>query len=639
MRFNPEFLEEIRNRLPISKIVGQRVKFDPKKSNSSRGDFWACCPFHGEKTPSFHCDDGRGRYHCFGCGASGDHFTFITELDGIGFAEAVERLAAEAGLQLPQIDQQTREREKYRKSLLEIAEMAAVFFQQALSNEKAGKARQYLRDREISVQSQKEFRIGYAPPGKTTLIDFLLARGVTLTQLSQCGLVASSESAKPPYDRFRNRIMFPITDLKGRVVAFGGRSLEDDIRAKYLNSPTSELFQKGQMLYHAYEARRACQPLNRGELQPIIVVEGYIDVLALNQAGIKTAVAPLGTALTEEQIELLWRISPKTVLCFDGDSAGIRAAYRAMDRIMPLLKAEIDIRFALLPNGRDPDDVIRQNGVDGMRQVLSQAKPLSELLWLKEIEGRSFNTPEERAGLEKRLRQSVFAIKDESLRHYYFQDIRERLSLLFSSRNAQTYKKWPNAHSRFQSGSTKRQHAVLTELTTDNALHQPTIPLRDAAILVTLLNHPQLWDEDFERLARMEFDDADLMRLYHAMLDVMAEWRPDDRQAMRELVLKKIPLNVVDQVEATVKKAGMRSAYPDAPFEDAKTALNQALYLHLRAHNLNKRLKDIEEKLIETPDEEIFANLRDLKRELEQAEDTQAIIEGFGAWEIGDSEA
>jgi len=636
MRFNPEFLDEIRNRLPISKIVGQRVKFDPRKSNSSRGDFWACCPFHGEKTPSFHCDDGRGRYHCFGCGASGDHFTFITELDGVGFAEAVERLAAEAGLKLPQLDRQTQEREINKKSLLEIVEMAAVFYQQALSNEKAGKARQYLRDREISVQSQAEFRVGYAPAGNTTLIDFMVARGVTLAQLNQCGLVASSESAVQPYDRFRNRIMFPITDLRGRVVAFGGRSLDGDIRAKYLNSPTSELFQKGQMLYHGYEARRACRAKNGQGVQPIIVVEGYIDVLSLNQAGIRTAVAPLGTALTEEQIELLWRFSPKTVLCFDGDAAGIKAAYRAMDRIMPLLKAEIDIRFALLPNGQDPDDIIRKNGADDMRQLLSQAIPLSELLWLKETEGRSFSTPEERAGLEKRLRQTVFSIKDESLRHYYFQDIRERLRLLFSNRNTQRYKTLPRGHSSFHPGINKNQQLALTDLATHTQQHR-SIPLRDAAILVTLLNHPQLWDEDFERLATMEFDHGDLVRLYHAMLDIMAEWRPDDHQAMRELVLKKIPLNVIEQLEATVKKAGMRSAYLDAPYEDAKTALNQAVYLHLRAHNLNKRLKEIEEKLIETPDEEIFANLRDLKRELEEAEDTQAIIEGFGQWGIDDS--
>ncbi|AHB01688.1 DNA primase [Brucella ceti TE28753-12] len=310
MRFPPSFLDEIRDRVPISTLIGTRVSFDRKKSNPPKGDFWACCPFHGEKTPSFHCEDRKGRYHCFGCGVTGDHFKFLTDLEGLSFPEAVERVADMAGVPMPARDPEMEKREAQRATLYDVMELAAQFFESQLQSATGAKARAYLRDRGLSTATQQAFRMGYAPESRNALKEFLAGKGVSREQIEACGLVVHGEGIAVSYDRFRDRVMFPIEDLRGRIIAFGGRALSADAPAKYLNSPETELFHKGRVLYNGLRARKACQPQGGEPAKPIIAVEGYMDVIALAQAGIHHVVAPLGTALTEEQLELLWRISP-----------------------------------------------------------------------------------------------------------------------------------------------------------------------------------------------------------------------------------------------------------------------------------------------------------------------------------------
>ncbi|WP_297323043.1 DNA primase [uncultured Bartonella sp.] len=631
MRFSPDFLDEIRARLPISTIVGQRVTFDPKKSNVSRGDFWGCCPFHGEKTPSFHCEDRKGRYHCFGCGVSGDIFTFVSELDGISFPEAVERLANQAGVAMPRRDEATDKREKVTAGLYDIMAMAAQFFQSGLQSGEGNLARNYLDGRQVTDAMIKRFGIGFAPDTRNSLKDALIARNISLTQMEACGLVVAGEDIATPYDRFRNRIMFPISDLRGRVVAFGGRALDKNARAKYLNSPETELFHKGRMLYNALAARKAAQSLAGKPGTPVYVVEGYMDVIALTQAGIESAVAPLGTALGEDQIALLWRLSPDPIFCFDGDEAGVHGAFRAAERILPLLRTGVSARFILLPDGKDPDDIVKTSGAEGLKAELSKSIPMAELLWLRYTQGQSFSTPEARAGLEAQLKQIIFTIKDESLRHYYLQDLRERLRNFFRP----VFRK-----NKVDGNYANRTHAKdigrgpSPGLANSNLVRNSAgfIPLREAAILMTLASHPELWYEDFETLAKLELQNDALAGLHRAMLEIMGEWQPDDAEAMFKLLKEKGQEKILGQIHDMLRKLGFRCAFAEAPVEDAREALKQAVYLHLRAHNLHKRLRDIEMQLLEKSDSQIFALLSDVKAELKRTEAVEALIDGFGHW-------
>jgi len=635
MRFSPDFLNDIRARVPISAVVGTRVTFDRKKSNISRGDFWACCPFHGEKTPSFHCDDGSGRYHCFGCGASGGHFRFLIELDGLVFHEAVERIADMAGVPMPQSDSGAEKREAERATLYDIMELASRFFEQLLQDDEGTRARGYLRGRALSPGLQKMFRLGYAAGSRNRLKEFLVAKGVGSQQLAASGLLVTGDDVAVSYDRFRDRVMFPIENARGRVVGFGGRALSSDVRAKYLNSPETELFHKRRMLYNLPRARRTSRPGGGPPAKPVIVVEGYMDVISLAGAGFEEAVAPLGTALTEEQINLLWRFCSQPVLCFDGDDAGRNAAFRALDRALPFVSAGVSLSFVLLPGGRDPDDIIREGGGQLFQELLGQAMPLVDMLWQRETAGQAFATPESRAALEKRLRDAAVTIRDESLRHYYLQDIRERVRALFRPAFISSFRTGKNP------GRYDRQNAPAGRMRFSESLTRSELVKgkgdillpREAAILATLANHPGLWNEDFETLAGLEFSNNQLVALHRSMLDILAEWHPDNADTMLELLDKKGQNAILIRIMHFVRNAGMRSAFAAAPPKDAREALKQALYLHRRAHHLHKQLREIETELLNNPDNSIFALLSDIKNELERTNATEALIEGFGLWE------
>ncbi len=429
MRFSNSFLDEIRDRVQISDVIGRRVSWDKRKTNVSRGDYWACCPFHGEKSPSFHCEDRKGRYHCFGCGVTGDHFRFLTELEGLSFPEAVQQIADMAGVAMPIADPVMEKREKERGSLQDVMELATQFFQDQLQTANGARGRAYLRDRGLTGRTIDTFRLGFAPDSRNALKEFLAGKGVAKEQIEACGLVVHGADVPVSYDRFRDRIMFPILSSREKVIAFGGRAMSPDAPAKYLNSNETELFHKGNVLYNFARARRAIQGADGAGT--IIAVEGYMDVIALHQAGVENAVAPLGTALTENQLELLWKMTPQPVLCFDGDGAGIRAANRAADLALPHLKPGRTVRFALLPDGKDPDDLVRHDGRAPFDKVMSQAKPLAEMLWSREINAGKFDTPEARAELEARLKQMVAVIVDENVRRHYQQDIRDRLNAFF----------------------------------------------------------------------------------------------------------------------------------------------------------------------------------------------------------------
>src|SRR5712664_1944353 len=371
MRFTPQFLDELRARLPVSEVVGRRVKL--KKA----GREWkGLSPFQQEKSPSFTVNDQKGFYHDFSSGKHGDIISFLMETEGVGFTEAVERLAQMAGVPLPAVTPDAARHEQRRKTLYDVMELAAKFFADTLASRHGAKARGYLGDRAISPATQLQFRIGYAPPERFSLKEYLGAQGIPTEDMVEAGLLNGGEDIPVPYDKFRDRVMFPITDVRNRVIAFGGRALEKDVPAKYMNSPETPLFHKGDNLYNHQTARAAS---HNGA--PVIVVEGYIDVIAMVTAGFEATVAPLGTALTADQLVLLWKMADEPTLCFDGDAAGHRAAYRAVDLALPLIKPGKSLKFAGLPEGHDPDDLVRVGGREAINEVIGAARPLAQVLW------------------------------------------------------------------------------------------------------------------------------------------------------------------------------------------------------------------------------------------------------------------
>src|SRR5512132_3344700 len=422
MRFTPQFLEELRARLPVSEVVGRRVKLK-KAGREVKG----LSPFQQEKSPSFTVNDEKQAWFDFSSGLNGNIFDFVMKTEGVSFPEAVERLASMAGMALPAATPDAARHEQRRKTLHDVMELAAKFFADTLASRNGAKARGYLGDRAISPATQLQFRLGYAPPDRFALKEHLGAQGISTDDMVEAGLLVAGEDKPVPFDRFRDRVMFPITDARGRVIAFGGRALEKDVPAKYLNSPETPLFHKGDNLYNLATARQAT---HNGS--PLIVVEGYVDVIAMVTAGFGGAVAPLGTALTENQLVLLWKMADEPILCFDGDRAGQKAAYRAADLALPHLKPGKSLRFALLPEGQDPDDLARSGGRSAIEEVISAARGLAEMVWAREIEGGSFATPERRAALEARINELTNGIRDEVVRRYYRQDLAERLQRTFA---------------------------------------------------------------------------------------------------------------------------------------------------------------------------------------------------------------
>ena len=426
MALPPGFLDELRARITLSVVVGRKVTWDARKSNQAKGNFWAPCPFHQEKSPSFHVDDRKGFYYCFGCHAKGDAITFLKEAENLPFIEAVEVLAREAGLTMPAPDPKAQARAKVQIQLADVMEAAVAHYRMMLRGSVGAQARAYLDRRGVSDTAIERFDIGFAPDPRLGLITALTAKGIPADLIVEAGLAARPDDGAAPYDRFRGRVIFPIRDARGRCIGLGGRAMDPGARAKYLNSPETPLFDKGRSLYNIGPAREAA-----GKGAPLVVAEGYMDVIALSEAGFGAAVAPLGTAVTEDQLRLMWRIHPEPIIALDGDAAGLRAGVRLADLALPLIEAGQSLRFAILPGGQDPDDVIRQGGPKAFQTLLEGAQPMVRLLWQRETDGQVFDSPERRAGLDRRLRALLARIGDAGLRSHYAEEFRRLRADLF----------------------------------------------------------------------------------------------------------------------------------------------------------------------------------------------------------------
>ena len=635
MRFSDQFLDEIRQRLPITQVVGEHVMWDKRKSQPGKGDMWACCPFHGEKSPSFHADDRRGIYHCFGCGVSGDHFKFLIEKAGMSFPEAVEKLAGMAGVPMPARDERAEKREAERKSLIDVMELATKYFEAALSHNIGARARGYLLERGVSAQSQTRFRIGFAPDSRNGLKEHLAQNGVSAQDMIDTGLVTSRDDDPLTYDRFRNRVMFPIMDFRGRVIAFGGRAMSADVPAKYLNSPETELFHKRQTLYNGQTARQAAR-----DGSAVVVVEGYLDVIAAVAAGFEGTVAPLGTALTEEHLQLLWRMTDSPILCFDGDKAGLKAAERAADLVMPHLKPGFTVRIATLPEGQDPDDLIKVQGRGAFADVLDRARSLSDVIWSMETGGLVPETPEARAALQARLRERANGIQDGSVRFHYAQAFDEKLRAFFAPVRQNRFEPRGGQQRYGQSGAYGYPRGgtprlVVSDTLRNSRLLKPGATVeatpREAAIILSLINHPALVEDKFEALAALDFETPTAQKVMNEILSLVVRHHDISGDDLKAALGVRGHGPALDKMSDVLARQGVWQIASEIALVDAETGLSHALALHNKKVQLNRELKAAEAALGEDPSEETFERLRDIKNQITTVDGTEALIEGFGS--------
>jgi len=526
-----KFLDELRSRISIAEIIGQKVKL------VKRGrEYTGLCPFHHEKTPSFTINESKGFYHCFGCGAHGDIIKFLMDSEGLPFIDAVKKLADKAGMQLPTFSKENQENSLKRQSLYEIMEMATVFFEKNLRMPIGAKGLAYFKNkRGLSEDIIQKFRLGYAP-NNNGLKALLISKGISEEEMAELGLIAVPEDKnRSSHDFFRDRVMIPIMDKQGHVIAFGGRIM-DNSQPKYLNSPETPIFNKRRILYNMTYAREPSYARKR-----LIICEGYMDVIALDSFGFNYATAPLGTALTEEQILEAWKVCPTPTLCFDGDSAGIKAAIRSTDRVLPILRAGYSVNYIFLKEKKDPDELLHTLGPDVFEQYLQRAKPLVDILWHKCKMNKDTDTPEQKALIEKETYEEVNKIKDAQIRNYYMQEMRQRIYQAFGKGASVVNKNGGKASQpRKQSVSDKRQTSVHY-----NLVQKP--PLSDLDIrniVAAMILYPELIHKYEERLAAFEIDRSPMARILNEIIEINQTKEHIDS----EILLEKLKLNFAKDI-------------------------------------------------------------------------------------------
>ncbi|PXA79691.1 DNA primase [Caulobacter sp. D4A] len=625
MRFDDRFLEELKSRLRPSDVVGKTVKL-----RRQGREYAGLSPFTKEKSPSFFVNDDKGFYHCFSSGKHGDIISFLQETERLTFSEAVERLAAEAGMSLPEPDARAAQDDRKRAGLGDWMELAAAWFEAELRRPVGKDARAYLDRRALPEDQWSRFRIGFAPNGRTALKDYLVAKGAKPGDLVEAGLLIAPEDGGAPYDRFRDRIIFPITDTRGKVVSFGGRAMDPNARAKYLNGPETSLFHKSRVLYGLYDARKllhAAQAAAPNEQTPLLVVEGYMDVVACQRANL-AAVAAMGTALTEEQMEALWRLHPEPTLCFDGDKAGQRAASRAIDRALPLLKPGRSFRFSIVSGGKDPDDVLREQGPAALKAQVTQTTPFVEALFVRERDLEPLDTPERKAGLKQRLRAAAGTIADKDLASAYKDDLYAKLDLLFpkpaygggGGGGQGGDRPFTPRNGGGGGGGNWRGRDRGPPDPGIRGIAREQIGRRlnpfHAAVAIAAVNHPA-WARPYdEALERIGFGEARLKGLAHEIFEALID-DIGDETPFRDILVRKgraEELAELDRLAATL----------NAPFLDAKMERERARVLWASCYEAIVEVGDAERALRAMREEPVTAASLTATRDLR---DRIAILE------------
>ena len=620
MAFTPQFLDEIRIRVALSDVISRRVRLIRKGREHS-----ALCPFHNEKTPSFTVSDEKGFFHCFGCGAHGDVIGFVMRDEGLSFPEAVEKLAGEAGLQIPKETPRDRARAEEQLSLYAVLEQAAKYFESELRADSGAAAGAYLKGRGLKAETIEIFRLGYAPDSRTALKSALRAKNISEAMLVTAGLLIEPEGGGASFDRFRNRVIFPIQDRRGRVIAFGGRAL-GEAQAKYLNSPDTLVFHKGAVLYGMHLARGVARKSGR-----VIAVEGYMDVIALSQGGFAETVAPLGTALTELQMEEMWRLVDAPILCFDGDPAGQKAAARAAERALPRLKSGKSLLFAALPMGQDPDSLIGAGGKPAIEEVLAGVEPLSEQIWKLAGGGGELATPESRAALNRRLSRYLEQIPDDDLKFYFRRHYKNRLFEPFARGKL---RRGPRA----ELGRRPRDDEKLLPQHGLGGRAEGNSARRERTILQTILNYPALLHEFHEEIERLPL----LSARYHAFRDGLLAADIDgdapDKSRISYVLTQAGLEKLLDEL------VGGDAAYLDwaakadtAGLDDARVQLRHALDLHHRLIDMEKYRREAEDALAGDMSEENLHRLVEIGRAVNESPGTEVQIPGYGDNEKSES--
>ncbi|WP_223424577.1 DNA primase [Tateyamaria pelophila] len=591
MSLPPGFLDELRTRLSLGQVVGRKVMWDARKSNQGKGDLWASCPFHHEKSASFHVDDRKGFYYCFGCHAKGDAISFVRETENVGFMEAVEILAGEAGMPMPERDPRAKEKADRRTQLSDVMELAVQHFRLQLKTGSASEARGYLDRRGLSPDALDRWEIGFAPDAWQGLWDALKAKGVEDDLILGAGLGKPSQKGGKPYDTFRGRIMFPIRDARGRCIAFGGRAMDPNDNAKYLNSPETELFDKGRSLYNIGPARTAA-----GKGQPLIVAEGYMDVIALGEHGFGASVAPLGTAITENQLQMLWRVSDEPIIALDGDTAGVRAAMRLIDLALPLLEAGKSLRFALMPEGQDPDDLLKAQGAPALQKLLDNAIPMVSLLWQRETESKNFDSPERKAALDRALRDKIKLIRDPSIRQHYGQAIKDLRWQLFRPQSAT---KGPRKGGWQRHAPQSAMPATKSSVLAMSGDAQVTVHLREAVILAALICTPEVADDFESGLEGLPCADPD-----HAIMrDLILRHAIDGPEVLREKIFSALGPEALENMLSSRHLAIIPCIRSPGDADMARMTVAEELAKLSAAKGLNAEIADAVQDLAGLADE------------------------------------
>ncbi len=636
MSLPPGFLEELRDRASLSQVVGRKVIWDNRKSNQGKGDMWAPCPFHQEKSASFHVDDRKGFYYCFGCHAKGDAISFVRETENVSFMEAVEIIAREVGMPVPKQDPRAQAKADKRTQLAEVMEQAVQWFRLQLRTGAAGAARDYLAKRGLSEQAQAHWEIGFAPNSWQGLWDALKSKGVADELILGAGLAKPSSKGGKPYDTFRGRIMFPIRDARGRAIAFGGRAMDPEDKAKYLNSPETELFDKGRSLYNVKDARAAA-----GRGQPLIVAEGYMDVIALHGAGFEGAVAPLGTAITENQLQMLWRIAPEPIITLDGDAAGQRAALRLIDLALPLLEAGQSLRFAVMPEGQDPDDLLRAQGAGALQKLLDSALPMVRLLWQRETEGKVFDSPERKAALDKSLREKIKLIRDPSIRSHYGQEIKDlRWDLFRPQKQRPDFRPvGGRGPGKGKGGKGSPWGAPLAPLASTKASalvamsdEQVGMHLREAVILVALVDCPQLVETFETGLEAMRCDDPDHARLR----DLLLRFGHAGQETLRDEISYSLGWETLENMKGQRHVAITPCIRNPGNVEMTRLTVAEELAKLDAARGLNEEIAEAVEDLSGPADEGVTWRLSEAARAADMAR-RSAQEDSNGEFDVGDN--
>ena len=626
------FIQELRDKLSLAEVVGKKVSWDNKKSNQSKGIFWACCPFHDEKTASFKVDDIKGLYYCFGCHEKGDCITFLRKTENLDFVSAIRRLASESGLQIPNNfeTKQDPTHRKNREAMLSLHNLAVKFYINHLKENQSKSVLDFLKNRIGSRQLIDDFQLGFAPEGKKSLFNYLSNQGYAPDIIINSGLCARNDNGEI-YDRFRNRIIFPIINQRDEIVGLGGRALSSSAQAKYLNSPETEIFQKGKLLFNQNNFVPSMQKENN-----VIVVEGYMDVIALSKVGLKNCVAPLGTAVTSDQLQKIWRLSSAPIFAFDGDTSGEKALARLAFLSLPLISAEKTIQACKLPTGMDPDDLVSKFGKETLITLLEKPQSLLEIIWEHETKGKTYKTPENRASLENRINAILKDISNTSLRNHFSSAFYELKKKLFSmsinsysnflrGSKAPKYNRTENIENKFRYLTNQPTKDAKTSLLgSDTKPDSMESRFQETAIVISLINHPKLITSFASQLNEITFLFKDLKTIYQNIISLNTQ-----RKMTRKDLLDKLNDMSGRDVYQQLISTGHLQVNPFlnefSSFNEAQMTLDDVLTRKIAKQNLIQELADAQEDIQENNDETLTWRLGQANKFLHHAQSGKSI--------------